>query len=100
MLGYELVAQSLRDQHIDYVFGVVGFPVIELATAIQMSGINYIGMRNEQSVRQNATLSNRIHLLTGRLRCTGAWLFIGKASCVFDGFDSRSVSLICECFLQ
>ena len=48
--GCEVIAQSLRDQGIQYVFGVVGIPVIELGIALQSAGVHYIGMRNEQSV--------------------------------------------------
>lgn len=32
------------------MFGVVGFPVTEIAVAAQELGIKYIGMRNEQAV--------------------------------------------------
>lgn len=35
---------------IQYCFGIVGIPVIEIATALQDEGIKYIGMRNEQAV--------------------------------------------------
>lgn len=34
----------------EYVFGVVGIPVTEIALAAQELGIRYIGMRNEQAV--------------------------------------------------
>jgi 2-hydroxyacyl-CoA lyase 1 len=34
---------------IEYVFGIVGFPVIELGMAMQMAGLKYIGCRNEQA---------------------------------------------------
>ena len=36
-------------QGVEYVFGVVGVPVIEVALAMQNAGLNYIGMRNEQA---------------------------------------------------
>lgn len=36
-------------QGIEYVFGIVGIPIIELSMAIQAAGLKYIGMRNEQS---------------------------------------------------
>lgn len=36
-------------QGIEYVFGIVGFPVIELGMAIQAEGLHFIAMRNEQS---------------------------------------------------
>lgn len=34
---------------IEYVFGIVGIPIIELSMAMQSVGLKYIGMRNEQS---------------------------------------------------
>jgi 2-hydroxyacyl-CoA lyase 1 len=34
---------------VEYVFGIVGIPVIELSMAMQSVGLKYIGMRNEQS---------------------------------------------------
>lgn len=48
--GASLVARSLRDQGVEYMFGVVGIPIIEVALKAQQYGIKYIGMRNEQSV--------------------------------------------------
>src|SRR6476619_138909 len=47
--GATLSARSLKHQGIDHMFGIVGFPVGPIATAAQQEGINYIGMRNEQS---------------------------------------------------
>ncbi|XP_074031918.1 2-hydroxyacyl-CoA lyase [Leptinotarsa decemlineata] len=47
--GNTVIAQALKKQGIDYVFGIIGYPVIELSMALQMAGINYIGMRNEQA---------------------------------------------------
>lgn len=47
--GATLIARSLKQQGIDHLFGVVGFPVGPIAVAAQKEGINYIGMRNEQS---------------------------------------------------
>jgi 2-hydroxyacyl-CoA lyase 1 len=47
--GATLIARSLKQQGIDHLFGVVGFPVGPIATAAQKEGVNYIGMRNEQS---------------------------------------------------
>jgi len=40
-------------QGVEYMFGVVGIPVIEVALRAQQYGIKYIGMRNEQSVYLN-----------------------------------------------
>ena len=47
--GATLIARSLKQQGIDHLFGVVGFPVGPIAAAAQEEGINYVGMRNEQS---------------------------------------------------
>jgi 2-hydroxyacyl-CoA lyase 1 len=50
MDGASIVAKSLKDQGVEYMFGVVGIPIIEVAMRAQQYGIKYIGMRNEQSV--------------------------------------------------
>ncbi|EDO37544.1 predicted protein [Nematostella vectensis] len=47
--GATLLARALRAQGCEYMFGVVGIPVIEIAIAAQAEGIKYVGMRNEQS---------------------------------------------------
>ena len=47
--GARLIARSLKQQGVDYMFGVVGFPVIPIAGAAQKEGIRYLGFRNEQS---------------------------------------------------
>uniref|UniRef100_A0A7N8XTV6 2-hydroxyacyl-CoA lyase n=1 Tax=Mastacembelus armatus TaxID=205130 RepID=A0A7N8XTV6_9TELE len=49
--GAQLIAESLSAQRVDYMFGIVGVPVIEVAMAAQAAGIRYVGMRNEQAVR-------------------------------------------------
>ena len=49
MEGYQIVAQSLANNGVKYMFGVVGIPVVEVAIAAQRVGIHYIGMRNEQA---------------------------------------------------
>ena len=48
--GASLLASALKIQGVEYMFGVVGIPVIEIAGAAQAEGIKYIGMRNEQAV--------------------------------------------------
>ena len=48
--GATLLAQALKTQGIEFMFGVVGIPVIEIAVAAQAAGIKYVGMRNEQAV--------------------------------------------------
>lgn len=40
-------------QGVEYMFGIVGIPVIEVAYAAQAHGVKYIGMRNEQAVCKN-----------------------------------------------
>ncbi|CAO1412317.1 unnamed protein product [Diamesa serratosioi] len=47
--GNTILARSLKEQGIEYVFGIIGIPVIELSMAMQAAGLKYIGMRNEQS---------------------------------------------------
>jgi len=47
--GATLIARSLKQQGIDHLFGVVGFPVGPIAIAAQEEGIKYVGMRNEQA---------------------------------------------------
>uniref|UniRef100_H2YU90 2-hydroxyacyl-CoA lyase 1 n=1 Tax=Ciona savignyi TaxID=51511 RepID=H2YU90_CIOSA len=61
--GAEVYARALKDQGIEYVFGIVGVPVIEVAMAIQQVGLKFIGMRNEQSA---AYAAGAIGYLTGR----------------------------------
>lgn len=47
--GNTILADSLSAQGIKYCCGIVGIPVIELGFALQGSGINYYGFRNEQA---------------------------------------------------
>jgi len=48
--GAWVIAESLRRQGVQYMFGVVGIPIVELAMAMQDVGVRFIGMRNEQAV--------------------------------------------------
>ncbi|KAM6135033.1 2-hydroxyacyl-CoA lyase 1 isoform 2-T2 [Pterocles gutturalis] len=61
--GAEIIAQSLLAQHIEYMFGIVGIPVTEIAIAAQTVGIKYVGMRNEQAACYAASA---VGYLTGR----------------------------------
>ena len=61
--GATLIARNLKQQGVDYMFGIIGFPVQEIATAAQKEGITYIGMRNEQSASYAAQAAG---YLTGR----------------------------------
>src|SRR3990170_7394740 len=49
LTGATLVARSLKQQGIEYMFGIVGVPVVPIAFRCQMEGIKYYGMRHEQS---------------------------------------------------
>src|SRR5712692_2399297 len=61
--GATLIARSLKQQGIDHLFGVVGFPVSPIAAAAQKEGVAYIGMRNEQAASYAAQAYG---YLTGR----------------------------------
>ncbi|MEE8336896.1 MAG: oxalyl-CoA decarboxylase [Dehalococcoidia bacterium] len=61
--GATVLAQSLKEQGVDYMFGVVGFPITQFASAAQRAGIQYIGMRNEQAASYAAQAAG---YLTGR----------------------------------
>jgi 2-hydroxyacyl-CoA lyase 1 len=47
--GASVIARSLKQQGVEYMFGVVGFPVVPIAIAAQREGIRYLGFRNEQA---------------------------------------------------
>ena len=59
--GATLIARSLKQQGIDHLFGVVGFPVTPIAAAAQKEGVAYIGMRNEQAASYAAQIRPQIH---------------------------------------
>ena len=61
--GAQLMAKSLKQQGVEYMFGIVGFPVQPIAAAAQEEGIQYIGMRNEQSASYAAQAAG---YMTGR----------------------------------
>jgi 2-hydroxyacyl-CoA lyase 1 len=61
--GATLIARSLKQQGINHLFGVVGFPVGPIAAAAQKEGVAYIGMRNEQAASYAAQAYG---YLTGR----------------------------------
>jgi 2-hydroxyacyl-CoA lyase 1 len=61
--GATLLARNLKKQGVQYMFGIVGFPVQPIAAAAQREGITYIGMRNEQSASYAA---QAVGYLTGR----------------------------------
>ena len=53
--GGTVLVRSLREHGIEYMFGIVGIPVVEVAYAAQIAGIKYVGMRNEQSASYAAS---------------------------------------------
>ena len=61
--GAAVLARSLKQQGVDYLFGVVGFPVTAFASEAQRAGIRYVGMRNEQAASYAAQAAG---YLTGR----------------------------------
>src|SRR3990170_4043866 len=61
--GATLVARSLKQQGVQYMFGIVGVPVVPIAFRCQMEGIRYYGMRHEQSASYAA---QAVSYLTGR----------------------------------
>lgn len=61
--GSTLIAQSLKRQGVKQVFGVMGFPIVELAQVVQNEGIDYYGFRNEQSASYAA---GAVGYMTGR----------------------------------
>jgi 2-hydroxyacyl-CoA lyase 1 len=61
--GATLIARSLKQQGVEHMFGIVGFPVIPIAFAAQREGIKYLGFRNEQSASYAA---GAVGYLTGR----------------------------------
>ena len=61
--GAALLSKCLKQQGVDYLFGVVGFPVTEFANQAQKAGIRYTGMRNEQAASYAAQAAG---YLTGR----------------------------------
>jgi len=63
MTGAAIMARELKKQGVDYLFGIVGFPVVPIAIEAQRAGITFIGMRNEQSASYAAQAAS---YLTGR----------------------------------
>ena len=63
LTGNQIIAKSLKQQGVDYMFGVVGFPVYDVAGAAQREGVRYLGFRNEQAASYAA---GAVGYLTGR----------------------------------
>jgi 2-hydroxyacyl-CoA lyase 1 len=61
--GGAIMARALKDQGVEYMFGIVGFPVQPIAREAQKVGIKYYGCRNEQAASYAA---GAVGYLTGR----------------------------------
>ena len=78
--GATLLVRNLKRQGVEYMFGVVSFPVQQVTIAAQQEGITYIGMRNEQAASYAAQAAG---YLTGR---PGACLTVcGRGSFALSG---------------
>lgn len=47
--GFHLVVDALKANDVDTIYGIVGIPITDLARVAQVSGIRYIGFRQETS---------------------------------------------------
>lgn len=63
MTGAQIVARALKQQGVEYMFGIVGIPVIPIAAHAQREGIKFFGFRNEQAASYAAAA---VGYLTGR----------------------------------
>eukprot|EP00889_Picochlorum_renovo_P002140 jgi/Picre1/29170/NNA_004563.t1 len=61
--GYDLAARTLHKLGIRYMFGVIGIPVTQMASAAQAAGIRFISCRNEQAAGYAAAAAG---FLTGK----------------------------------
>jgi 2-hydroxyacyl-CoA lyase 1 len=61
--GGTVIARALKAQGVEYVFGIVGYPVYGVASSIQKEGLRYFGFRNEQAASYAA---GAVAYLTGR----------------------------------
>jgi 2-hydroxyacyl-CoA lyase 1 len=63
LTGAAIMARALKDQGVNHMFGITGFPVTAIAREAQKVGIKYYGCRNEQSASYAA---GAVGFLTGR----------------------------------
>jgi 2-hydroxyacyl-CoA lyase 1 len=61
--GGTVIAKALKAQGVEYVFGIVGYPIYGVASAVQKEGLQYFGFRNEQAASYAA---GAVGYLTGR----------------------------------
>ena len=62
--GASIIARALKDQGVEFMYGVVGIPVATIAGAAQREGIRYVGMRHEQAAAYAAQATS---YLTGKM---------------------------------
>ncbi|XP_059171607.1 2-hydroxyacyl-CoA lyase 1-like [Physella acuta] len=53
--GATILVKALQQQGVEYMFGIVGVPVIEIGIAAQSVGIKFVAMRNEQAASYAAS---------------------------------------------
>jgi len=63
LTGSEIIAKALKEQGVQYMFGVIGIPVMDIAAAAMKEGIEFIGCRNEQAASYAA---GAVGYMTGR----------------------------------
>ena len=63
LTGAAIMARALKDQGVEYMFGIVGVPVEPIANEVQKVGIKFYGCRNEQTASYAA---GAVGYLTGR----------------------------------
>lgn len=62
--GATVTARALKQQGVEFVFGIVGIPVAGIAAACQREGITFVGMRHEQAAGYAA---QAVSYLTGKI---------------------------------
>src|SRR5215217_5195740 len=62
--GATVIARALKNQGVEFVFGIVGIPVTTIAGACQKEGMTFIGMRHEQAA---AYAAQAISYMTGKI---------------------------------
>ncbi|BFY97007.1 hypothetical protein BsWGS_00047 [Bradybaena similaris] len=53
--GATILVRALKQQGVEYMFGIVGVPVVEIGLAAQAEGLKFIAMRNEQAASYAAS---------------------------------------------
>mmetsp|Transcript_11021 Transcript_11021/g.20567 ORF Transcript_11021/g.20567 Transcript_11021/m.20567 type:complete len:580 (-) Transcript_11021:29-1768(-) len=62
----DVIAEALKSQGVEYVFGILGYPLLRFGVDLQEHGLKFIGMRNEQAASYAA---GAVGYLTGRPGC-------------------------------